>query len=486
MINVKIKKEVFNPKYIPYLDDKSRYLLFYGGGSSGKSYFIVERYIYKILKQKMNLLVVRQTENTNRNSTFALFKQIIKNWKLDALFTITDLRIKCINGNEIIFKGLDDSEKIKSITFESGELTDIWIEEATETQEKDINQLKVRLRGGTSDKQMVLSFNPINISHWIKGHFIDSGLATVCHSTYKDNNFLSDEDKKVLESFKDTDPYYYEVYCLGLWGVLGKTYFNARKINNRLKEVTKPIKKGRFEYIYDEKSQVIKSYKWIDDQDGFIDIYELPKKRHPYVLGGDTAGEGSDYFTGFVVDNITGKQVAKLRKEFDEIEYTRQIFCLGKFYNEALIGLEANFSTYPIKELDRLGYKKQFIREKEDEYTHKTEKRLGFKTTTITRPLILAGLQTIVLEEIDKINDKDVLEEMLTFVRNEKGRPEAQEGSHDDLVMGLAITYYIREQQIFKLLPEPEKKIIEIDYSPFGVRSEAIRDDDIGSKIEIV
>lgn len=349
-------------------------------------------------------------------------------------------------------------------------------------QESDINQLKVRLRGGDSDKQMVLSFNPVNANHWIKKHFIDSGLATVCHSTYKDNKFLTDEDKRVLEDFKNTDPYYYDVYCLGLWGVLGKTYFNARKINDRLKNIRKPIKKGFFSYTYENEK--ITDYKWVDDEDGFIEIYEDVIDRHPYVLGGDTAGEGSDYFTGFVVDNITGKQVCKLRREFDEVEYTRQVYCLGKYYNNALIGIEANFSTYPIKELDRLGYEKQFVREVEDNYTNKVQKSLGFKTTSITRPLILAQLQKIVLEEIDKINDKDTLEEMLIFVRNEKGRPEAQEGGHDDLVMGLAITYYIREQQSFNLIesdkPRPRESSFETSFrvkEPTG---------DFGSVIDVV
>ena len=485
MIDVKISKKVFNDKYIPYLNDKSRYLLFYGGGSSGKSFYIVQRYLFKCFSQKMNLLVIRQTGNTNRDSTFALFKQVISQWNVSSLFDITDLRIKCVNSNEIIFRGLDDAEKLKSVTFENGELTDVWIEEATETQESDINQLKVRLRGGDSNKQMVLSFNPVNANHWIKKHFIDSGLATVCHSTYKDNKFLTDEDKRVLEDFKNTDPYYYDVYCLGLWGVLGKTYFNARIINDRLKDIRKPIKKGFFSYTY--QNEKITSFKWVDDEDGFIEIYEDVIDRHPYVLGGDTAGEGSDYFTGFVIDNITGKQVCKLRREFDEIEYTRQMYCLGKYYNYALIGIEANFSTYPIKELDRLCYEKQFVREVEDTYTNKVQKSLGFKTTSITRPLILAQLQKIVLEEIDKINDKDTLEEMLIFVRNEKGRPEAQEGGHDDLVMGLAISYYIREQQTFNLLEEYTSQPRELNFEPFKIRSNQMtQDNDFGSKIEVI
>lgn len=225
MINVEISKKVFNDKYLPFLDNEDRYLLFYGGGSSGKSFFIVQRYVKRLMSRKMNLLVVRQTGNTNRDSTFALFKQVISQWNLNGLFDITDLRIKCKNGNEVIFRGLDDTEKIKSTTFENGELTDIWVEEATETLEEDINQLKVRLRGGKSKKQMVLSFNPVNVNHWIKRHFIDSGLATVCHSTYKDNKFLTQEDKEVLESFKNTDIYYYNVYCLGQWRSIGKNIF---------------------------------------------------------------------------------------------------------------------------------------------------------------------------------------------------------------------------------------------------------------------
>lgn len=469
---VEIDTNVFNDVYLPFLDNDDRYLIFYGGGSSGKSYFIVQMWLYRCLTRKMNLLVVRQTGKSNRDSTFALFVQVIKEWNLSSLFSInkSNLRIKCTNGNEIIFMGLDDTEKIKSTTFENGELTNEWLEEATEMQEEDVQQLKIRMRGGTSKKQMVLSFNPINISHWIKKHFIDSGLATVVHTTYKDNKFLTDEDRKVLESFKDTDPYYYQVYGLGQWGILGQTYFNARNIQERIQHLKEPIKVGYFDYTY-ENEQII-SYRWHNDPDGFIKIYEDRIDRNPYVLGGDTAGgDGSvysDFFTGHVIDNLTGKQVAVLRRQFDEVEYTRQMVCLAKYYNEALLGIEANFSTYPIMEAERLGYTKQYVREEEDTYTGKVTKRLGFKTTSVSRPRILAGLQTIVLENVNLINDKDTLEEMLVFVRNEKGRPEAKEGEHDDLVMGLAIAYDIREQQSFEKEPIRTAPVYESSADDFG------------------
>ena len=464
-VNIRISKKVFNDVYLPYLNNQDRYLVFFGGGSSGKSYFIGERIIYKtVTPKKCNYLIVRQTADTNRRSTFPLLKQVISNWNLSEHFKIneSDMRIVCkLTGNEIAFAGLDDVEKIKSITFANGELTDIWVEEATECQEADINQLKVRLRGGKSKKQMVLSFNPINIQHWIKKHFIDSGLATVCFSTYKDNKFLTDDDRKALEDLKLIDEYTYEVYCLGKWGILGKTVFDARAIQKRLDELERPFKTGYFVYDYDGLK--IENIKWVNDRDGYIKIYRLPNSPEmtEYCIGGDTAGEGSDFFTGHVLDARTGIQVAVLQHQFDADQYTRQMYCLGKYYKDALIGIEANFDSYPIMELQRLGYTKQFTRTQQDTYTGKTEKRYGFKTTSLTRPTIISRLIEIVREHCETINDKATLEELLTIIRNEKGRIEAPQGGHDDMMMGLAIAHHIREQVVFikePIIVEPQRR----------------------------
>ncbi len=278
----------------------------------------------------------------------------------------------------------------------------------------------------------------------------------------------------------------------------GLCYFDKEKIMRRLTQISLPIKKGYFTYTtkavskYDGSQYItIDKYKWIDDENGAIEIYESVKDRTPYVLAGDTAGEGSDYFTGQVLNNITGRQVAKLKQKYNEIEYTMQMFCLGKYYNTALIGIETNYSTYPTAKLDELGYSKLYVREKEDTYDNKLDKKYGFRTTPITRPLILADLQAIILNEIDKINDKETLEEMLKFIKNmdKKGRAEAEVGYHDDLVMALAIAYYIRSQQTFKLLPK-EIKIEETeiyDYKEFdSYTSKMIQDDDFESEIEII
>lgn len=247
----------------------------------------------------------------------------------------------------------------------------------------------------------------------------------------------------------------------------GKCYFDKENIIKRIDELENTetiIDIGYFEYkiIAKNEKKLITDIKWKSDPAGCIKIYKRPEQYKPYVLGGDTAGEGSDYFTGVVTDNTDKKIVAKLRMEQDETFYTRQIYCLGWYYNKALIGLETNFSTYPTKMLaEEYEYPNLYVREKEDDYTNKIEKAYGFRTDRVTRPLILANLQRLFSEEIEKITDIDILKEALTFIKNEKGRPEAQEGCHDDLILGTAITYYIADsgqQSTSKIYPDARKQ----------------------------
>lgn len=246
---------------------------------------------------------------------------------------------------------------------------------------------------------------------------------------------------------------YRNMFC-GEWGVLGKTIFNAKKVSERISYLrqqyeNRTLKRGSFVFDYKNDRVIDNSIKWVEDPNGYINIYEDVKDKTPYVLGGDTAGEGSDSFTGHVIDNTTGKQVATLKHQFDEHYYARQMYCLAKYYNTALVGIEMNFSTFPTREFERWNYPKMYVRETVDDFTHKLVKKFGFITGRMTRPLMIANLVKIVDESIQLINDIPTLEEMLTFVRNEKGKAEAQEGSHDDLIMGLAITYQIRDQQAY-------------------------------------
>jgi phage terminase large subunit len=463
--DITIKTNVINQVYMPLLDAfDDRYLVLYGGAGSGKSYYIAQRYLYKMLMQDMvNVMVIRNVHGTHRDSTFALFKQVISKWGMAKYFKMneSDMRVRCVlNGNEIIFKGLDDSEKLKSVTFSKGELTDIWVEEASEIIEADFNQLDIRLRGGKSKKQIVISFNPVDINHWLKKRFFDQHLdnCTVLHTTYKDNKFLDDDYTRLLESYKTSDPYYYSVYCLGEWGVLGKTIFDAQAVQGRITYLrsAKPPRTGHFTYNLIGEQIDIPSIRFIDNppnsnDSAFICIHHDPKPGHPYVIGGDTSGEGSDFFVADVIDNTTGEQVAVLRHQFDEDLYAKQVFCLGHHYNKAVVAIETNFSTYPNKELERLRYPRLYIRDVIDTFTGQLRKAYGFQTNKVSRPVIIANLVQIVRESVQLIWCVTTLGEMLTFVRNEKGKPEAQAGSHDDCIMALAIAHHARDQQSYQV-----------------------------------
>lgn len=440
-----------NPAFIPLFADKHRFLVLKGGGGSGKSIFAGRKLIERCICEKNHrFLVVRKVAKTLRESCFQQLRgQITEAYPdISVVINQTDMSITFPNTNSrILFSGCDDPEKLKSIY----NITGMWIEEASELTEADFNQLDIRLRGETEFyKQIILSFNPVSVMHWLKKRFFDQhdNRVKLSETTYKDNRFLDDEAKAVLEGFKDSDPYYYEVYCLGQWGTTGRSVFNAKAVAARLAEDIQPVRIGRFEY--DDDGLSISSIHWVDDPDGEIRMYAEPEAGAPYVIGGDTAGDGSDAFVGQVLDNRTGAQVCVLRHTFDEDVYTKQMFCLGIWYNQALIGIETNLSTYPTRELQRLHYPRQYVRETEDSYTHKPKASYGFKTTAQTRPIILAELIAAVREDISLVCDKATLEEMLTFVRNEDYRAEAEEGAHDDTIMALAIAHHIRPQQRYE------------------------------------
>lgn len=226
----------------------------------------------------------------------------------------------------------------------------------------------------------------------------------------------------------------------------GTGVFDNEQIVLRLERLPGPAGRGDFT-----------DGEWTESETGAITLYELPEEGVPYVLGGDTAGEGSDYFTAIVIDNVTGRIVAKLRQKYSEPEYVRQICALGRFYNDALVAIETNFSTYPVMKLQEMEYPNQYSREREDTYTRQMKKSYGFRTDRQSRPRAIANLVEVFSSHPEWFTDRELLEEMLTFCYNEDHRPEALAGKHDDLVMGAAITYAVRHQQRMTVLTEPEK-----------------------------
>ena len=239
MPEVVIPPEVFNDIYIPHLDNMARIQIMFGGSSSGKSVFLAQRDVFDLMKGGRNFLVCRQIGRTLRGSVVEEINKVIRSWDCAKLFDInkTDGTITCHNGYQIVFTGLDDTEKLKSITPAKGVFTDARIEEATECDKDSVKQILKRQRGGDPSipKRLILSFNPILKSHWIYEEYFKNiawaddqtsysgdGLS-ILKSTYKDNKFLTPNDVTDLES--ETDSYYYKVYTLGEWGTLGSVIF---------------------------------------------------------------------------------------------------------------------------------------------------------------------------------------------------------------------------------------------------------------------
>jgi phage terminase large subunit len=225
----------------------ARLQIFYGGSSSGKSRFAAQRAVIDVLQGGRNYLVCRAVAKDSRRSTFVeINERVIGESGLSAMFDVnkSDMTITCVNGYQILFSGLDDLQKLKSIVPKRGALTDIWIEEATQTERDDVKELLKRQRGGSEDtpKRLTLTFNPILKTHWIYQEYFSrvawaddqtvyqAPELSILKTIYKDNAFLTAADKADLEN--ESDEYYYNVYTLGNWGVLGDVIFKNWRVED--------------------------------------------------------------------------------------------------------------------------------------------------------------------------------------------------------------------------------------------------------------
>lgn len=248
----------------------------------------------------------------------------------------------------------------------------------------------------------------------------------------------------------------------------GKCVFPKEIVVNRLQRVHDPIKTGYFKYEYNGKT--ITLFEFVESKaKPYIRIYEDVKNNYPYVLGGDTAGIGTDSFAGDVINNVTGNQSATLEIELDETEYVMQMFCLGKYYNEALLCIETNYSTYPVKKLWEMDYTNQYLRQVDEGLNIKIQDKLGFNTNKATRPVIIAELVVFFKECIDLINDRTTLREALTFIKRSDGKQAADDGYHDDRIMSLAIAHAARCQQTYIVI---KKEREEKSTLPFALQDE--------------
>lgn len=219
-INLKLKKDLFIPKFYPLLLDYSHRWEFYcGSAGSGKSYAIAQKIIVRCCNEQIKVLVCRRYATTLRNSCFSLFKEILIKWKLASYVKIreTDMNIIFPNGSQIIMIGLDTEEKLLSLN----NISTVWIEEAYEVEKEKVEQLNLRMRGAAENQQLILSWNPVSKNSYLYKFTVENPPENSIfhHSTYKDNPFLNAEYIAALDEMATRNPAKYRVYGLGQWGI---------------------------------------------------------------------------------------------------------------------------------------------------------------------------------------------------------------------------------------------------------------------------
>lgn len=238
-INLKISKKTFNEVYLKTWNVNCKLNIFYGGSGSGKSEYVFAKNIIQLINDPgRNLLITRKVANTIEMSVFNLCIKILKRYLGNQYENVINAikspyKITFPNGNQILFAGLDDHDKLKSITPQQGNITNVIMEEISECDKEDYNQITTRIRGRSKyKKQIYLLLNPIDQDHWVKKDIIDKNFndiilgelninndVLIFKTIYKHNKYLTEDDIQRLMDLK-SEPYWYSVYVSAEWGML--------------------------------------------------------------------------------------------------------------------------------------------------------------------------------------------------------------------------------------------------------------------------
>ena len=230
--------EIVGRGYGTFWNFKGRYRVCKGSRASKKSKTTALNQIGRIMEYpEANLLVVRKTYRTLKDSCFAELKWAIHRLGVDAWWAVKESPLEMTylpTGQKIYFRGLDDPLKVTSITVDVGQLCFLWLEEAYEvTREEDFDMLDESIRGESAPglfKQITITFNPWNEHHWLKKRFFDAPpdpdiLAMT--TNYTCNEWLDDADKRLFERMRQNNPRRYRVAGLGDWGIVDGLIFET-------------------------------------------------------------------------------------------------------------------------------------------------------------------------------------------------------------------------------------------------------------------
>lgn len=232
-------QKVVGRGYKEFWNSKKRYVVVKGSRASKKSKTTALWHIVKLIEYPLaNVLVVRKTERTLRDSCYSDLKWAIQRLGLESYFscTVSPLEITYKpTGQKILFRGMDDPLKLTSISVPQGYICFCWIEEAYEiNKESDFDMLDESIRGELPSglfKRLTITFNPWSERHWLKKRFFDKEDDSVLALTtnYLCNEWLDESDKALFERMKVNNPRRYQVAGLGNWGIVDGLIFENWK-----------------------------------------------------------------------------------------------------------------------------------------------------------------------------------------------------------------------------------------------------------------
>lgn len=315
------------------LKEKTRFKIVYGGSGSSKSYSYYQHYVVKLLQEtNHDFLILRKFATTLEQSVFNGIKLIIDNWGLTDYFHFTkrpyEIRNK-ITGRRIIFLGVDDPEKLKSIV----NIGQALLEEATDFTFNDFKEVNRRLRG-IEGIEIGLCFNPISHTHWIKKHFFDNPEVrkntTITKCFYSDNQYLTEEDIEQLEQLIHIDENDYRVYVLGEWGVLTeRLIFKNWKVVDDIPKEAKRLPSGM-------------DFGFASDPTTLIDAY---------LLGDDIYFRELLYETGLTNLETDNPNQSSIQQRLKEINFNNPNYIIADSAEPKSIAelRSSNFDVYGVK-----------------------------------------------------------------------------------------------------------------------------------------
>ena len=225
---IQVNEVRINKAFEPIFKTGAKYIVLRGGSGSGKSYAVAEYIILSMLNGQHRWIVARKYATTIRQSIFMLISRRIADMGMSALFSInkSEMYISGPNDSSIVFVGLDDVNKLKSIY----DPTDAFIEEADQTTQDDFEEIDRRIRTIGIKPKIILAFNPTSIFSWLKKYFYDdckiaSDNVLILNTTYKNNKYIDPDYSVTLDRLQDTNPSAYRVYALGEWGIIAGVVF---------------------------------------------------------------------------------------------------------------------------------------------------------------------------------------------------------------------------------------------------------------------